>query len=455
MPARPRHRARDVARERAPSPRLDRPAERPVEVTVADAQVNLLPMPSPHFHTTTAALRALWPGVSPYELQEVLHAWWEQEPGVVDGLIAEVLALSGPAAASRLTAPLLARLQSTAARQRSTIYGALEIVVRAGGDATPGFAAAAAAVGDRYTASAAGRFLRVAALAGGSLVPVLDALEAAGAGTHEREVLRALSLGRLQRAGEADAIRTLAQVHDAHPVANFVEAIGLMEAQLLAQAPAAEAEARAALAGLGSAGADLFRAWQHLTPLLVRTMAEGDEDQRTEAVRSLGQVRYTPPYASDETRARAELPGLLEPLMLPLAAALADPGAVVASAAATTLDLFVELGASAHAVRAALAAALHHDLVVVRQHASHCLSSWLRAAGEEAKLPSGHSHRRRYAASDAPLEGGRRDTCGLCGAPEVRTIWKAEDVSQTHAHITVETLCGACGIYGEQHGGYG
>jgi hypothetical protein len=412
-------------------------------------------MPSPHFHTTTAALRALWPGVSPYELQVVLHAWWEQEPGAVDGLIAEVLALPGPAAASRLTAPLLVRLQSAAARERPTIYGALEIVVRAGGDATPGFAAAAVAVGDRSTASAAGRFLRVAALAGGSLVPVLDALEAAGAGTHEREVRRALSLGRLQRAGETDAIRTLAQVHDAHPVANLVEAIGLLEAQLLAQVPEAEAEARAALAGLGAAGADLFRAWQHLTPMLVRTLAAGDEGQRTEAVRALGQVRHTPPYASDEARARAELPGLLDPLMLPLAAALADPSAVVAAAAATTLDIFVELGASARAVRAELAAALGHDRVDVRQHASHCLSSWLRAAGEEAELPGGHSHRRRYAASDAPLDGGRPGTCALCGAPEVRIIWKHEDISQTHAHITIETLCGACGMYGEQHAGYG
>ncbi len=417
--------------------------------------VNLLPMPSPHFHTTTAALRALWPGVSPYELQAVLHAWWEQEPDAVDGLIAEVLALTGPAAASRLTAPLLARLPSAAAPLRCTIYGALEIVVRAGGDATPGFSAAAVAVGDRSTASAAGRFLRVAALAGGSLVPVLDALEAAAAGTHEREFRRALSLGRLQRAGEADAIRTLAQVHDAHPVANLVEAIGLMEAQLLAPAPAAEAEARAALAGLGAAGADLFRAWQHLTPLLVRTLAAGDEGQRIEAVRALGQVRHTPRYASDEARARAQLPGLLEPLMLPLAAALADPSAVVAGAAATTLDLFVELGASAHAVRAELEAALGHHLVDVRQHASHCLSSWLRAAGEEAELPSGYSHRRRYAASDVALEAGRPGTCALCGAPEVRTIWKDEDISQTHAHITVETLCGACGMYEEQHTGYG
>jgi hypothetical protein len=385
----------------------------------------------------------------------VLHAWWEQEPDAVDGLIAEVLALTGPAAASRLTAPLLARLQSAAARERATIYRALEIVVRAGGDATPGFAAAAGAVGDGSTASAAGRFLRVAALAGGSLVPVLDALEAAGAGTHDREVRRVLSLGRLQRAGEAEAIRTLARVHDAHPVANLVEAIGLMEAQLLAQAPAAQAEARAALAGLGAAGADLFRAWQHLTPLLVRTMAAGDEGQRTQAARSLSQVRYTPAYASDEARARAELPGVLEPLMLPLAAALADPSAVVAGAAATTLDIFVELGASAHAVRAELEAALGHDLVDVRQHASHCLSSWLRAAGEEAEPPSGYSHRRRYAASDAPLEGGRLGTCALCGAPEVRTIWKDEDISQTHANITVETVCGACGMYGEQHAGYG
>ena len=34
--------------------------------------------------------------------------------------------------------------------------------------------------------------------------------QAAGAGTHEREVRRALSLGRLQRAGEVDAIQTLA-----------------------------------------------------------------------------------------------------------------------------------------------------------------------------------------------------------------------------------------------------
>lgn len=412
-------------------------------------------MKTPHHHTTSTALRALWPGVSPYEVQAVLRLWWETEPDAVDALIAEVLALPGPDAATRLTAPLLAQLPLVPANERVTVFGALDIVVRAGGDASAAFPAAAEATRDWRAAAAAGRLLRIAAHAGWSLLPVLDALQAGAASSREGEVHRALRLGRLQAAGEHDAVAALAEIDDAHPVGNFRAALGLLEAQLLSADTSARAEAQTTLAALRDAGSDLFAAWQALVPLLRRNLAHGDGDARGEAARMFGQVRFTPRYARDPEAAEAALAANLETVLPVLGAALADTSAYVAGQAAEAIDVYVELGASAAAVRGELTAALQHDAPFVRQHASHALSTWLRAAGEEAELPRGYSHRRRYADTDAAIRDERMGRCELCGAEAVVVIWEDADISQTHAHITVETRCEACGVYGEQHHGYG
>ena len=400
----------------------------------------------------------MWPGVSPFEVQQVLHGWWEREPEPVGDLLVELLAMSGPDAASHLSAPLLAELEHLKPWHRGRVFMALDVVVRAGGNPShAGLEAAAKASGHFQTAGAAGRFLRRAALEGWSLLEVFDELEHHGTDSKEARVRHALRLARLQRAGEWDALASLSAVYRMHRYGNLHPAIGLVEAQLLAEDPEAVAEAREALSELERFEGDMHSAWYALVPVLVRNLSSDDERDRAEAARSFRHVTYGLDQVDglSEAEARAYLLPTLNELMPPLAAVLEDPLPHIAAQAAETLHTFESLGASLEPIREQVEAGLDHANVHVREQLSDALTRWRRRVGEEASLPPGYSHRRRYAANDEPIDQAKPRRCGMCESLAVRTIFCLEDISQTHAHITVETRCSECGVYAEHHTGYG
>jgi len=391
----------------------------------------------------TQLLRTLWPRVDPYEVVGVLR---EQDPASVAALLAELPALSGPDAATRLMVPVADALATRSPADRVEALHALDALVRGGGDPSAILPAAAATLPHRKTRRAAERLLRRAALKGWSLLS-LDLPEPTGKDLSARQIYR---LAALQRRGLEPAVCTLGIIYDRQPISNMHESLALVEEQLLS---GDRASAQAALAGLTAAGADLYRCWLALLPVLTSQLRDGA--WQNEAACALGQLRYTPRYAVglSEAQVAQDVAPRLGEVMAVLAGVL-RVRRVVAQSAAQTLWNFAALGVPLDAVRAELEGALSSPDATVRSRCSGALSEWLVRSGQEPPLPRGCSHRRRFAASDTPLEGGGTVRCLACGVEGAQVLYSHEDISQTHADIMAEARCAACGVYSEHRWGY-
>lgn len=404
-------------------------------------------------------LRRLWPRVDPWSLIFVLRhltAQGEDARAQVQATLDEALALPPAAAASALMGPVASAAASYERRELKDVVNAIDALIRAGGDPAPALDLLATCMEDYRNLRGAASALRRAALRGWSIAALGDRLAtlspSAGEAAHVRGVQRLALLGRR---GMNDALARLDHVYRSHGLANLFEGVGLVEELLLADAADDVDLARRSLIALEEAGADLYRAWIALLPVLRRDLRADDPRLRSTAARALGQLRYTlkesREHPPEEAFRRVE--PALAPVLDELAALLASD-APLAADAAETIEVFAALGAPLGGVCGALEAALDDPRVEVRSPCARSLSTYMRRIGEESPLPSGCSHRRTYAASDAPLDDRRAGRCPACGEVAAAVIFERHDRGNTWDDTLLESRCGRCGVYSIERYGY-
>lgn len=385
-------------------------------------------------------LRAQWPGVDPEAVCAVLASIDAAGTEADRAGVEAALVLAGADAASALMGPVAAAFGSVAPSERVGVLHAVDALIRAGGDPAPALAVLAEALADARTVKPACEALHRAALAGGSLAPVREALAKASCDDSVRAVMR---LEALQRRGLHDDLRALAAIY-ARRLGNLHGALGLVEESLLAEAGDEAVAARTALAECERAGTDLYRCWTALLPV-VRRHLEGDHGERSAAALAQIEVAIGRSAEFDATEAAARAVPLLEPTLEGLTALLGgeDRARMVAAKA---IEVLLAMGCSAFAVRHRIERAMRDPRVEVRSACSRALSAALARTGEETGLAPGQSHRRTFAMDDTPLDA-RKARCPHCGATEAVLLYESRDRGNTWDETTAERKCAACGIY--------
>ncbi|MCB9794878.1 MAG: hypothetical protein H6741_19405 [Alphaproteobacteria bacterium] len=387
----------------------------------------------------------IWPGVGSERVYMVLRQASEQGTPGIQALLEEALRRGGPEAADLLMAPVAATFPFPDHRDRPDTVTAIDALIRAGGDPTPALPALARALEDRHVRAGALSALRRATLAGHSLESIRGPLEAAEDPRGEVAKLRGLAF--FQHPSREATIASIRRVHDNQPFGNLRGGIGIVEQLITSEGPEARRLGDAALVELLAAGEDAYRTWLALLPALRWVLRRGAVGQGREALHALQQLRYTLKHASalgeDEALGRA-LP-TLEAVLLEVAPLLEGE---LAAPAAQLVHAWAELGVSLEGARGRIEAALKHPDAVVRSECSQGLTLHLRRTDEEPRLPRGVSRRRVYAADDTPLRpGAAPGICVQCGATAVHVIYEENDGMQFYSTTTVESRCGACGLY--------
>ncbi|MEZ4316267.1 MAG: hypothetical protein R3F61_02135 [Myxococcota bacterium] len=400
-----------------------------------------------HHGTVARALKALWKGVEPYPVVAVLCEAAENDPSL-EPVVEHALTQTGPGAATHLMEAVAGTVRVRAPRDRVTTMHALDALVRAGGDPRGVLDVAVGALSGPTLRSAAEVLVR-AALWGWSLETVTEPLfDTDGSGEGCVQLEHARRLATLQQRGEHAAIRGLARVYRAMPVANLHPGVGVLEAQLAD--PERRELAADVLVALQEADGDMSDCWEALLPILEQSLRAGPDWERRDAAHTVAQVRY----ANKEPDARVGLQAPLRTLIQALVEVLPDERSRVADEAAGALSVLAERGADLSHADTALAHHAEDPRPAVRIACSRALSAWRVRAGAEAELPRGCSHRRVFAESDAPANDPPAHVeCPACSEAAI-VIFRAEDISQTHADIMVEARCPACGVYSEHHWGY-
>lgn len=401
-------------------------------------------------------LRELWQGVDPYAVGAVLaHLEDRDEPGV-SALVDNALSRSGIEAASELMRPVAAAAALVDPAQQFEVFHALDALIRAGGDPSAALPTLVRGLGESRTEKQACEALRRAALSGCSLAPVREALEKVAAGSHGGSVSAVQRLETLQRRGMQAELRRLSIVYaQQRPYGNLHGGIGLVEESLLASDDSDLASARHALAELERAGSDFYLCWIALVPVLRGHLRRPDSGRREQAAKALGQLSFAITNSTKLEKAEAvrRILALLYPVLAELAALLGGDDAE-RTAAATTIEVFAEIGCPLSDIRDRLEAALGDDRVDVRSACSRALSTALQRTGAEARLPLGRSHRRTYAASDTPLSDQRPTRCPQCDAQMASVIYESRSRGNTWDDTTIELKCSSCGIYSVESFGY-
>jgi hypothetical protein len=324
------------------------------------------------------------------------------------------------------------------------VFGALETLIRAGGQPAAAFPAVVRGLEVERTRRAAGSVLRQAALHGHPLHDALDAL-APYARDPDPDLREAHALAALQHAGMGDVVSQVAAVIRHHrPMATFHGALGLIEHQLLDGAPAEVVQARVALDALVEAGPELRASWRAVEPVIRTQLASAEPFWQREAALAAGRA---PIALRGADRPAEGLDALVEALAR--CASHSDDG--VAGHCARALGALVEFGASLAAVQTRVEEALDDPREAVRSASSRALSAWRADAGLEARLPAGFSHRRTWATSDDPIEGPC--ACPHCQAPSAAVIHRWRQRRQFGEDHRVEVHCRTCGVYSiEEHG---
>ena len=388
--------------------------------------------------------KKLWPGVAPYKVLDVLAHELERDPEPTQALVHEVLAMSGPNAATRLMQPIVDALPYRKEWDRPDIMTALDALVRAGGDLTPVLDVVVECATHWRTESSAGRVMHRFVLVGGSLAPVHERLVAID--SKDAELRTAQRLSKIQAAGLDEALRSLARSLANQPVGNLRGGIGLVEAQLVSADPVEAERATRCLVSLEAAGKSLHESFLAILPVLTHQLGSGDASVRAEAGRAIAQARYACKASSE----REALIASIEPTVQALAVTLSDPSAPSAAAAAEALNLLVTAGASLASVREQVDAALAHASVDVRSPCSTALSAWLASTGAEAPLPPDCSHRPVYATSAEPVSE-RTSTCRVCEGTQAVAVYAYEGPEQFYRTYIDEVYCPDCGIWAVTH----
>ncbi|MCB9695081.1 MAG: hypothetical protein H6736_25025 [Alphaproteobacteria bacterium] len=390
-----------------------------------------------------AFLKASWPRVASHDVMSVLQAgarWDEPLPEP----LAELAALAPVEVATALMVPVASAMHDRKPWDRIEVLGALDALIRAGGDPSAILPDVIGALDVERTREAAGGVLHRAALHGNPIHTALSAL-APYAGSRHGGLRDAHTLAALQAAGQGDAVeRVGAVIRGLAPYGDLQGAIGLVEHQLLASDTRAVDEARVVLDGLLEAVPDRGAAWLAVVPVLCTQLRSAEPSWRREAAQAAGKARHV--------LAGPAPGGRLEPLVEALADCLAHSDDGVAGLAASALGALVATGGSLASVRARVDAALLDPREAVRSAVSPALSAWLVAAGLEETLPPGRSHRRIWALTDTPVEGPV--VCPHCGDPDAAVIHRYHHRRQFGEDNLVETCCPACRVYSVETYGY-
>lgn len=408
--------------------------------------------PTPEYSTESwwpirRAFLELWPGVSAEDPYSVLRKASELGTRDIQALLLEAIELGGRAAADLLMGPVAATFPLPDYRDRHGTMHAIDALVRAGGDPTPALSALVEALGDRHCRGSAIGALRRAALAGWSLEPVREALEAAD--DPHGDVAKVCRLAFAVHPEREARVEALQQIYAQQPVGNLREGLGLVEHLLNSNDAEVRAIADRAITELLDAGPDLYRTWFALLPALRHVLEHGGDAERRDALETLADFRVTLSYTAghSEAEAREAARPELEALLVSVVPQLASSSVRVATQAAEVVRRFAEQGASLADVRDAVDTALRDPRVAVRSECSTALSHDLRRIGEEPELPHHAAYRRTYALDDRPVDDAEPRVCALCGAKATRFIYQADNGAQFYRVYTSELHCTACGRY--------